>query len=156
VQRGYTEPDPAIDLSGIDVERKAIILGRTAGLLDDGMNLERSGMVEDAWMGRDREALFSHLAQLNQPMAQAFSEASQRGARLRFMARITKNQATVRLGEISAQTSIGQLKGTDNIVVIHSKRYQDRPLVVSGPGAGPAVTAMGVLGDLLRIAAERA
>ena len=156
IDRGYTEPDPALDLSGIDVERKAIILGRTAGLLDQDMQLTRQGMVADRWIGQDRQDLFNHLEQLNQQMNADFTEAKTAGYKLRFMARITKNKASICLDKVSAQTAIGQLKGTDNIVVIHSKRYHDRPLVISGPGAGPAVTAMGVLGDLLRIAAERA
>lgn len=156
VKRGYTEPDPAIDLSGIDVERKAMILGRTAELLDEQMTLERVGMVADTWIGQDRTLLWQHLEQLNQGIAMEFAKAKLRNARKRFIVKITKNSAKIGLDEIPAHLPIAQLKGTDNILVIYSKRYHERPLVVSGPGAGPEVTAMGVLGDLLRIAAERA
>ena len=156
VSRGYTEPDPALDLSGIDVERKAIILGRKAKLLDQDMELTRKGLVEDQWIGRLKEDLFTHLNDLNSKIKQGFASAEEKGNKLRFTARVTKNKVVVGLSELASQSALGQLKGTDNIVVIYSKRYHDRPLVVSGPGAGPTVTAMGVLGDLLRIAAERA
>ena len=156
VSRGYTEPDPALDLSGIDVERKAIILGRKAKLLDQDMELTRVGLVADQWIGHSKDALFTHLSDLNKQTKHDFAEAALQGHKLRFTAKVTKNKVTVGLSKLASETAIGQLKGTDNIVVIHSKRYHDRPLVVIGPGAGPTVTAMGVLGDLLRIAAERA
>ena len=131
-------------------------MGRKAGLLDADMNLTREGMVPDEWIGLQTSTLFDRLEEMSSSLMRSFNEAAARGNKLRFMARVTKNNVSIGLTELSAQTAIGQLKGTDNIVVIHSKRYQERPLVVSGPGAGPAVTAMGVLGDILRIAAERA
>ena len=138
------------------MERKAIILGRKAKLLGQDMDLTRVGLVADQWIGKSKDILFSHLSDLNEQTKKDFAEAALQGHKLRFTARVTNNKVVVGLSKLASETAIGQLKGTDNIVVIHSKRYHDRPLVVIGPGAGPTVTAMGVLGDLLRIAAERA
>ena len=42
--------------------------------------------------------------------------------------------------------------GPENIFVLHTERYQRHPLVIAGPGAGVAVTAGAVIGDILRTA----
>ena len=82
-------------------------------------------------------------------------EAATRGECLRFVAQIRPGAVTVGLRSVPLGSPLGGLRGTDNMVVLRTERYAERPLVVSGPGAGVEVTAMGVLGDILRIAAER-
>ena len=74
---------------------------------------------------------------------------------LRYIARIEADRIEVGVLEVPLDSPAGRLHGTDNLVVFHSERYESRPLVVMGPGAGVDVTAMGVLGDILRIAGER-
>jgi homoserine dehydrogenase len=71
------------------------------------------------------------------------------------VAKVERDNIVVGLQSVPADSPVGRLRGSDNLVVFESDRYADRPLVVSGPGAGVEVTAMGVLGDLLRIVGER-
>lgn len=155
LRRGYTEPDPAIDLGGEDVARKALILGRLAGLLTDDVTPTIEPFVAGLPEG-DPDALIEALADHDDAMQTRFADARARGAVLRYVARVEAGSADVGLREVPRSSSLGNLCGTDNMLVFVSDRYDERPLVVTGPGAGIDVTAMAVLGDVLRIAAERA
>jgi homoserine dehydrogenase len=155
IDLGYTEPDPAVDLSGEDVARKATILGRMAGLLDENTNVELEGLVGPEMLGASQEALFEQLRALDPGLAERAAAAKSRGETLRYVATVERGRAQVGLTAVPIDSPLGMLKGTDNMIVFHSDRYDARPLVVSGPGAGIDVTAMGVLGDILRVAAER-
>ena len=81
--------------------------------------------------------------------------AESEGKVLRFVASVSPEAITVGLQSVPKSSPLGGLQGSDNMIVFASDRYNDRPLVITGPGAGIDVTAMGVLGDILRIAAER-
>lgn len=154
MEAGYTEPDPVQDLSGADVARKAVILARWAGLPEGEVAL--TGLVPAGWAGTDPDVLLARLAdELDAPMAERIAAAEQRGCVLRFVARIAPGAITVGPTEVPRDAALGRLSGTDNLVLFRTERYADRPLVVTGPGAGIDVTAMGVLGDVLRIAAIR-
>ncbi len=156
VDLGYTEPDPVADLSGEDVARKATILGRLSGLAGEGAKVMLEGLVDPAWAGTPVPELLERLErELDGPMAARVAAAKERGAALRFVARVERDRLVVGPTEVPADSALGMLRGTDNQVVFQSERYQARPLVITGPGAGVEVTAMGVLGDVLRIAAER-
>lgn len=154
---GYTEPDAAEDLSGADVERKAVILSRLAGFdLDGSVVAARSGVVPDAMRGLPRRELLARLrAEVDGPLRERVAACRERGAALRYVATVRRDKIEVGLREVDAGSPLGMLTGPDNMVVLRSERYADRPLVISGPGAGVEVTAMGVLSDILRIAAER-
>jgi aspartokinase/homoserine dehydrogenase 1 len=151
---GYTEPDPVADLSGVDVARKAIILGRISGLAPHA-EVHLEGLVDASLAGCSHEELMATLRTLDPVFERRIAEAAERGAVLRYAARVQKDRIEVGPIEVGRSEPLGQLQGSDNLIVFTSERYSERPLVVSGPGAGVAVTAMGVLGDILRIAAER-
>jgi aspartokinase/homoserine dehydrogenase 1 len=155
VKLGYTEPDPVADLSGADVGRKAIILGRLSGLALKDDAIELAGLVDPALSGRSHDALIDALRAYDKPMAGRIEKARREGRALRYVARVEAGRIAVGPVEVEADGPLGMLKGTDNMIVFTSERYAARPLVVSGPGAGVDVTAMGVLGDILRIAGER-
>jgi bifunctional aspartokinase / homoserine dehydrogenase 1 len=155
VDLGYTEPDPVADLSGADVGRKAIILGRLSGLAVEGSAITVSGLVDPLLAGRPRAGLIEALAAYDAPLAARTEKARAEGRVLRYVARVEAGRITVGPAEVPTESPLGMLKGTDNMIVFTSERYAARPLVVSGPGAGVDVTAMGVLGDILRIAGER-
>ena len=155
VDLGYTEPDPVADLSGADVGRKAVILGRLSGLAVEGSELTVSGLVDPLLAGRSRGGLIEGLTAYDGPLAARTEEARRQGRVLRYLARVESGRITVGPAEVPSGSPLGMLKGTDNMIVFTSERYAARPLVVSGPGAGVDVTAMGVLGDILRIAGER-
>ncbi len=155
VEQGYTEPDPAVDLSGVDVGRKAVILGRISGLARHDAFPQIEGLIPEEWSGMAKEALLERLSSLDGEYAKSAKDAANRGECLRFVAQVRPGSVLVGLRSVPKASPLGGLSGTDNMVVLRTERYAERPLVVSGPGAGVEVTAMGVLGDILRIAAER-
>ena len=165
VAQGYTEPDPRIDLTGQDVARKALILGRISGLVGRDAKLRHQGLVtfDDAEPSGlplsspapDIDTLVATLRAHDEPIAAQVKSAREAGKVLRYVARIGEGTVSVGPEAVPGDSALGLLRGTDNMVVFHTERYADRPLVVSGPGAGVDVTAMGVLGDILRISAER-
>jgi len=155
VSLGYTEPDPVADLSGVDVARKATILSRLAGFASAQKPVELVGLVDNDKSGLPLPELFAHLETLDEDFSNKVSEAGKEGNVLRFVAKVTETAIQVGPIAVPKASPLGGLQGSDNMIVFTSERYNDRPLVITGPGAGIDVTAMGVLGDILRIAAER-
>ncbi|MBX3462149.1 MAG: bifunctional aspartate kinase/homoserine dehydrogenase I [Planctomycetes bacterium] len=150
---GYTEPDPRDDLSGRDVARKLVILGRECGwdLALDAVRLE--SLVPEPLRELPRDDFVARLGDLDAPLA-ARRTAAGDGAALRYVARLAAGgEASVGLVALPAGHALLAARATDNVVQFTTRRYRDNPLVVQGPGAGPEVTAMGVFADLLRLAA---
>ncbi len=156
MSKGYTEPDPVADLCGADVGRKALILGRLSGLAPDDRALRCEGLVDVALSGLPAHALLERLRQdYDGPLAARVAAAKAEGKVLRYVASVSEGEIVVGPQAVAADSALGRLQGSDNMIVFVTERYLDRPLVVTGPGAGVEVTAMGVLGDIFRIAAER-
>ncbi len=147
---GYTEPDPRDDLSGTDVARKALILARTLGRRLELSDIELEPLFGSDVDSNDPATFIVNLRKLDDEFAARIESARKKGNVLRYVARIGK---TIRVGldEVPEGSPMGRLSGTDNQVVIHSKRYKNNPLVVTGPGAGAEVTAAGVLNDIVAI-----
>ncbi len=152
---GYTEPDPAVDLSGLDVARKAIILARFAGWDHGRAEARVSGLIPDEWAGLEIGDLRQRLSSLDEPFRERVAQADARGEKLRYVACIDQSGIEVSLRAVPESHPTAGLSGTDNMVVFTTARYDTHPLVIRGPGAGAEVTAMGVYADILRIAAER-
>jgi aspartokinase/homoserine dehydrogenase 1 len=155
ISAGFTEPDPVVDLSGVDVARKALILARYANMVSGDVEVQLTGLVPADWAGLPLSELIERIKGMDTDMAAQTASAKARGEVLRFVAKVERDNIVVGLQSVPADSPVGRLRGSDNLVVFESDRYADRPLVVSGPGAGVEVTAMGVLGDLLRIVGER-
>ncbi len=154
--RGFTEPDPLDDLSGEDVARKALILARWSAVGPPDVVVEREGLVPDDWAGSSPDDVIARLAaEVDEPLAARVAAARERDEVLRYVAVITPEGARVGLREVPVESPLGRLRGADNLVQFTTDRYHERPLVVVGPGAGVEVTAMGVLSDILRVAAVR-
>ncbi|GMU68801.1 MAG: bifunctional aspartokinase I/homoserine dehydrogenase I [Steroidobacteraceae bacterium] len=152
--RGYTEPDPRDDLSGTDVARKLIILGREIGLALELRDVRIESLVPDGLEGGTIEAFMQQLSRSDAALRARYEAAKSRGKVLRYVGRITAaGEATVGLIEVDAHHAFANIALTDNIVRFETARYSANPLIVQGPGAGPEVTAGGVFADLLRLAA---
>ncbi|MGC4191141.1 MAG: hypothetical protein QM589_08240 [Thermomicrobiales bacterium] len=153
--KGYTEPDPRDDLSGLDVARKALILARTMGIALDLADIDIHSLVPP---GLESVTVDEFLAQVGIEDAEITASARQAkadGAALKYVAQVTPSAqpvATVGLQELSHSTMLGALQGPENIVSFRTARYDAYPLVVSGPGAGAAVTAAGMVVDMLALA----
>jgi bifunctional aspartokinase / homoserine dehydrogenase 1 len=153
-QRGFTEPDPRDDLSGLDVARKLIILGREMGLPLELRDVKVQSLVPAELAGGTIEEFMEQLPQHDAAMAQRLTAAQARGKVLRYTGKLTAaGEATVGLQELDAHHAFANIALTDNVVRFATRRYRDNPLIVQGPGAGPEVTAGGVFADLLRLAA---
>jgi aspartokinase/homoserine dehydrogenase 1 len=107
--------------------------------------------VPEALRALGRDAFIAHLGEMDADWAKRAAAAKAKGATLRYVASVSKDKIAVGLQTVSRTSPFFGLKGTDNQVVFTTIRYRKNPLVITGPGAGPAVTAAGVLNDLLRL-----
>jgi aspartokinase/homoserine dehydrogenase 1 len=150
---GYTEPDPRDDLSGLDVARKLIILAREMGLSLELSDVAIESLVPAALQDESIEDFMKRLSEYDAQMKQRFDAARRKGAVLRHVGRVmSSGEAHVGVVELDATAPLANTALTDNIVRFTTHRYNANPLIVQGPGAGPAVTAGGVFADLLRLA----
>jgi aspartokinase/homoserine dehydrogenase 1 len=151
--RGFTEPDPRDDLSGMDVARKVVILGREMGQSLELADVQVTGLVPDELQNLSVPDFLAALPGHDQAMRQLFEDARGRGEVLRYVGRVDREgHASARLQTYRSDHPFARIQMTDNIVLFSTRRYSPNPLVVQGPGAGPEVTAGGVFADLLRLA----
>ena len=155
IAQGYTEPDPRVDLSGLDVARKALILARAIGFRGELANVHVESLVPTHLADGPTEEFLSRTADLDAPWAERVNEARKKGKVLRYRAHVTPDSIVVGLIAVKLTDPLGVLHGTDNQFTFTTSRYHARPLVITGPGAGPAVTAAGVFNDLLRLERSR-
>jgi len=152
--KGFTEPDPRDDLSGMDVARKVVILAREMGLRTELADIQLQGLVPPGLEKGSVDDFLTALRDHDQGIAASFEEARQRGERLRFIGSIERDgKASVSLRSVPETDPLARLNLTDNLVQFSTARYTPNPLIVQGPGAGPEVTAAGIFADLLRLAA---
>jgi aspartokinase/homoserine dehydrogenase 1 len=149
---GYTEPDPRIDLGGTDVARKLLILARSAGHAIDADEVVVESLVPEALREVDVATFLIRLGEFDGALEARRVRAAVAGRVLRYLARIGDGGvARVGLAEVEPTHPAARLAGTDNLFALTTLRYRAQPLVISGPGAGPEVTAQALLGDLLAI-----
>jgi aspartokinase/homoserine dehydrogenase 1 len=152
--RGYTEPDPRDDLSGLDVARKLIILGREMGLDLEMSDVQVESLVPPVLTDCSIDEFLQRLPEYDAAMQSRYQKARAEGQVLRYVARLeASGTATVGVTRLDQRHAFANIALTDNVVRFATRRYCDNPLIVQGPGAGPDVTAGGVFGDLLRLCA---
>jgi aspartokinase/homoserine dehydrogenase 1 len=152
--KGYTEPDPRDDLSGMDVARKLIILGREMGLTLELADVEVKGLVPTALANASVDEFMARLPEFDADMSALLEAAKRKHQVLRYVGCIDSHgKATVGLTHLDVKHAFANIALTDNVVRFATRRYCDNPLIVQGPGAGPEVTAGGVFADLLRLSA---
>ncbi len=150
---GYTEPDPRDDLSAKDIARKAIILAREAGYPLEESAVEIESLISPNIADADSvDACMALLPEMDEVLENRRAEASKSNRVLRYVAVVTPQGVRLSLCAYGPESPFYSLTGTDNMVVITSRRYSQNPLVIRGPGAGADVTAGGVFADILKTA----
>lgn len=150
--QGFTEPDPKIDLSGIDVARKILILIRESGYqMDIEAIANESFMPAECLETTSNEAFFESLQKHATHFDALYNEAKNKESRLKYVAQFENGKASVGLQFIPKDHPFYNLEGKDNIVLFYTDRYVDQPLLIKGAGAGAAVTASGIFADVIRI-----
>ncbi|WP_192347974.1 bifunctional aspartate kinase/homoserine dehydrogenase I [Algoriphagus sp. Y33] len=149
---GFTEPDPRDDLSGMDVARKILILGREAEQDLEFDSIEIQSMVPgDCQDLGSVSEFFEVLKTHDSDFAEMLKTAEAKGEKLRFMATLEDGKAKVGLKSLPIAHPFSGLGGSDNMILLTTDRYHDRPMIIRGPGAGADVTAAGVFADVIRI-----
>nr|WP_294936712.1 bifunctional aspartate kinase/homoserine dehydrogenase I [uncultured Flavobacterium sp.] len=149
---GYTEPDPKIDLSGIDVMRKMLILIRESGYpmeIEDITNA--SFMPQKSLEAESISDFFDSLNEHAFHFENLYQESVKKDCRLKYVAEFENGKAKVGLQFIEKEHPFYNLEGKDNIVLFYTDRYADQPLLIKGAGAGAAVTASGIFADVIRL-----
>ncbi len=163
---GFAEPDPRIDLSGMDVVRKLVILTREAGYRVEQADVEKNLFVPDEYFEGSVDDFWKKLPQLDADFEAKRKTLAAKGCKWRFVARMEvigedengnhtsapKVKTSVGLQEIPSNHSFYELEGSNNIVTLTTKRYKEYPMLIQGFGAGASVTAAGVFANVLSIA----
>jgi bifunctional aspartokinase / homoserine dehydrogenase 1 len=150
--QGFTEPDPKIDLSGVDVARKILILIRESGYEMEMEAIENNCFLPQECMETtNNEDFFKSLTKHSTHFENLLSEAKAKDCRIKFVASFDNGKASVGLQFIPKESPFYNLEGKDNIVEFYTDRYIDQPLIIKGAGAGATVTASGIFADVIRI-----
>jgi aspartokinase/homoserine dehydrogenase 1 len=152
MDRGYTEPDPREDLSGMDVARKALILARLLGYSGELSSESVESLVPPWAQSLSKDDFLRRLEDLDEEWSARVREARKSGTVLRYIAQATPSHVAVGVHAVPESSPFARVKGSDNQLVFTTARYKTNPLVITGPGAGADVTAAGVLNDILRLA----
>ena len=147
---GYTEPDPRLDLSGVDVARKIMILARESGETIEMEEIANNAFLPVECMQGSVEDFYACMEKHEAHFKAIFDEANKAGKKLKFVASYENGKAKVGLQQIDPNHDFYHLYGKDNVVLFYTNRYTEQPLVVKGAGAGAEVTASGVFADIIR------
>jgi len=151
-EQGYTEPDPKIDLSGVDVARKILILARESGNILELSDIENNAFLPQKSLDTNNVPDFLESIKANESHFNTIlEEADAKDCRLKYVAQYENGKASVGLQHIPSDHPFYNLEGSDNIVLFFTERYPEQPLIVKGAGAGADVTASGVFADIIRI-----
>lgn len=152
MKEGYTEPDPRMDLSGVDVARKILILARESGHQMELEEIEKENFLsEESLNAASNQEFFKILEAEEDRFQEIYRKAAGKDSRLKYVAQLEDGKAKVGLQEVGPSHPFYDLRGSDNIVLFFTGRYPEQPLIVKGAGAGAEVTASGIFADIIRI-----
>jgi len=152
-EKGLTEPDPSIDLSGLDVRRKILILARTSGYQLELDEVGKKDIIpENDLAAEGFDALLMNLKKNDGEIEKLRKSTAEKQMKLRYVAEFSEGKAQTGLQQVDVNHPAYYLDGMDNIILLYTRRYHLQPLVIKGAGAGPGVTASGVFADVMRLA----
>lgn len=151
-EQGYSEPDPRIDLSGIDVIRKLIILTREAGYKAEQKNVEKQLFIPESFFKGSLEDFWNNLPKLDAEFEEKRKQLEAENKRWRFVAKMEMGHTSVALTTVEKGHPFYNLEGSNNIVMLTTERYKEYPMLIQGYGAGASVTAAGVFANIMSIA----
>ncbi|MFV0290472.1 MAG: bifunctional aspartate kinase/homoserine dehydrogenase I [Mangrovibacterium sp.] len=150
-EEGYAEPDPRIDLSGVDVMRKLLILVRESGYKIDGEDVKVNKFISDEFFAGTIDEFWASISQLDAEFEKNRQRIDAEGKCWRFVATYDNGRAEIGLQEIDKSHPFYDLQGSNNLVMFTTERYNEYPMIIKGYGAGAEVTAAGVFADIIRI-----
>ena len=151
---GYTEPDPRLDLGGVDVMRKILILSREAGYKMEMEEITNDVFLPESCMKGSVADFYKELEKHEAHFKKLYDAAAAKDCKLKFVAQFENGKASVGLQHIGKEHDLYHLYGKDNVVLFYTRRYVQQPLVIKGAGAGAEVTASGVFADIIRSAGK--
>jgi aspartokinase/homoserine dehydrogenase 1 len=150
-EQGYAEPDPRIDLSGVDVARKLLILVRESGYQFDMKDIKINTFIPEKYFEGDVDDFWKNILEIDAEFEANRKKLAESGRFWRFVAKFEEGKAEIGLQEIGANHPFADLQGSNNLVMFTTERYHDFPMIIKGYGAGAAVTAAGVFADIIRV-----
>jgi aspartokinase/homoserine dehydrogenase 1 len=151
-EKGYSEPDPRIDLSGTDVARKILILARESGYKLEMEDIDKTPFVPQEYLDtKDVAEFMEKVKELDAKYERERQEREKKGLALRYVASFENGKAKIGFKEVDKSDPIYYLEGSNNIVLINSDNYSAHAMQIKGYGAGADVTAAGVFADIIKI-----
>ena len=151
-EKGYSEPDPRIDLCGKDVIRKLVILAREAGYAIEQSDIEANLFIPQELFEGTLENFWAKLPQLDAQFEEERKQLVAEKMHWRFIAKYENGKGSVSLCKVNERHPFYHLEGSNNIILLTTERYKEYPMLIQGYGAGAGVTAAGVFADIMRIA----
>ncbi len=151
-EAGYAEPDPRIDLSGMDVIRKLVILSREAGYHVEQEDVQKHLFIPAEYFEGSVEDFWKHIPELDADFESRRKKLAAEGKRWRFIASMDHGKTEVSLREVGPDSPFYHLEGSNNVILLTTERYKEYPMQIKGYGAGASVTAAGVFADIISIA----
>lgn len=151
-EAGYSEPDPRLDLNGLDVVRKLVILAREAGYRVEQQDVKKNLFIPEEYFQGTLDEFWEKIPALDAEFEAKRQQAEAEGKRFRFVAKLDEGAVEVGLQTVDSRHPLYQLEGSNNVILITTERYKELPMVIKGYGAGASVTAAGVFADIISIA----
>lgn len=151
-EAGYAEPDPRIDLSGMDVIRKLVILSREAGYPIEQSDVKKNLFIPEKYFEGTVDDFWKNIPQIDSDFEKRRKELEATGKRWRFVATLDNGVTEVALREVESDSPFYNLAGSNNVISLTTERYKEYPMQIKGYGAGANVTAAGVFADIISIA----
>jgi len=150
-EQGYAEPDPRIDLSGVDVARKLLILVRESGHQFDMKDIKINTFIPEKYFKGAVDDFWKNIPEMDAEFESNRKKLAAEGLFWRFVAKFEDGKAEIGLQQIPANHPFADLQGSNNLVMFNTERYLEYPMIIKGYGAGAAVTAAGVFADIIRV-----